>query len=104
MIWILRPSSPRSAREGLFSQGDVADKVFNIQKGKVKVVVLSEQGKEAVVGIFEPRQFFARGSLRFRSGDRAACWKKSAGPGAGVINSAHSTCMAEAQVKFDSGI
>jgi CRP-like cAMP-binding protein len=63
VIWILRPSSPRSAREGLFSQGDVADKVFNIQKGKVKVVVLSEQGKEAVVGIFEPGQFFGEGCL-----------------------------------------
>jgi CRP-like cAMP-binding protein len=87
-----------------FSQGDVAAKVFYIQKGKVKVVVLSEQGKEAVVGIFEPRQFFARGSLRLRSGGRTACWKKSARPGAGVINSAHSMCRADAQVIFDSDI
>jgi CRP/FNR family cyclic AMP-dependent transcriptional regulator len=46
-----------------FSQGDVAAKVFYIQKGKVKVVVLSEQGKEAVVGIFEPGQFFGEGCL-----------------------------------------
>ena len=35
----------------IFSQGDVADTIFYIQKGKVKIVVLSEQGKEAVVGI-----------------------------------------------------
>ena len=49
--------------ETVFSQGDEADKVFYIQKGRVKVVVLSEQGKEAVVGIFEPAQFFGEGCL-----------------------------------------
>jgi CRP/FNR family cyclic AMP-dependent transcriptional regulator len=49
--------------EIVFSQGDVADKVFYIQKGRVKVVVLSERGKEAVVGIFEPGQFFGEGCL-----------------------------------------
>jgi CRP-like cAMP-binding protein len=42
----------------VFVQGEVADTVFYIQKGKVKVVVLSEQGKEAVVGILETGQFF----------------------------------------------
>jgi CRP-like cAMP-binding protein len=47
----------------VFSQGDPADSIFYIQKGRVKVVVLSEQGKEAVVGIFEPRQFFGEGCL-----------------------------------------
>ena len=46
--------------ETVFSQGDAADTVFYIQKGRVKVVVLSEQGKEAVVGIFEPEQFFGK--------------------------------------------
>ena len=35
----------------VFSQGDPADAVFYIQKGKVKVTVVSEQGKEAVVAI-----------------------------------------------------
>ena len=49
--------------EIVFSQGDAADTVFYIQKGRVKVVVLSEQGKEAVVGIFEPGQFFGEGCL-----------------------------------------
>ena len=49
--------------ETVFSQGDAADKVFYIQKGRVKVVVMSEQGKEAVVGIFEPGQFFGEGCL-----------------------------------------
>ena len=47
----------------IFSQGDAADKVFYIQKGRVKVVVLSEQGKEAVVGILESGQFFGEGCL-----------------------------------------
>ena len=47
----------------VFSQGDAADTVFYIQKGRVKVVVMSEQGKEAVVGIFEPGQFFGEGCL-----------------------------------------
>jgi CRP-like cAMP-binding protein len=49
--------------ETVFEQGEAADKVFYIQKGRVKVVVLSEHGKEAVVGIFEPGQFFGEGCL-----------------------------------------
>jgi len=49
--------------ETVFEQGEAADKVFYIQKGRVKVVVVSEQGKEAVVGIFEPGQFFGEGCL-----------------------------------------
>src|ERR1700676_1175851 len=47
----------------VFSQGDPADSVFYIQKGTVKVVVLSEQGKEAVVGILGAGQFFGEGGL-----------------------------------------
>ena len=38
----------------VFRQGDVADTVFYIQEGSVKLTVLSKQGKEAVVGILEP--------------------------------------------------
>src|SRR6267154_5230495 len=47
----------------IFSQGEVADAVFFIQKGKVKITVLSEHGKEAVVGIFAAGQFFGEGCL-----------------------------------------
>ena len=47
----------------IFEQGDVADAVFYIQKGSVKLTVLSEQGREAVVGILEPGQFFGEGCL-----------------------------------------
>jgi CRP/FNR family cyclic AMP-dependent transcriptional regulator len=49
--------------QNVFAQGDVADTVFYIQKGRVKLTVLSEQGKEAVVGILEPGQFFGEGCL-----------------------------------------
>ncbi len=49
--------------QDIFSQGDVADKVFYLQKGRVKLTVLSEQGKEAVVAILEPGQFFGEGCL-----------------------------------------
>jgi CRP/FNR family cyclic AMP-dependent transcriptional regulator len=47
----------------VYEQGDLADTVFYIQKGRVKLTVLSEQGKEAVVGILEPGQFFGEGCL-----------------------------------------
>ena len=47
----------------VFEQGDVADAVFYIQKGSVKLTVLSEHGKEAVVGIFKSGQFFGEGCL-----------------------------------------
>src|SRR6202011_548521 len=47
----------------VFEQGDAADTVFYIQKGKVKLTVLSEQGKEAVVAILEPGQFFGEGCM-----------------------------------------
>ena len=53
--------------EVVFAQGDVADTVFYIQKGRVKVVVISEQGKEAVVGILEPGQFFGEGCMNGHS-------------------------------------
>jgi len=51
----------------VFSQGDAADTIFYIQKGRVKVVVISEQGKEAVVGIVGPGQFFGEGCMNGHS-------------------------------------
>jgi CRP/FNR family transcriptional regulator, cyclic AMP receptor protein len=47
----------------LFSQGDVTDAVFYIQMGKVKVTVLSEHGKEAVVAILERGAFIGESCL-----------------------------------------
>jgi CRP/FNR family transcriptional regulator, cyclic AMP receptor protein len=49
--------------QSIFTQGDVADTVLYIQKGRVKLTVMSEQGKEAVVAILEPGQFFGEGCL-----------------------------------------
>ncbi len=51
----------------VFAQGDAANAVFYIQKGRVKIVVISDQGKEAVVGILEPGQFFGEGCMNGHS-------------------------------------
>jgi len=47
----------------VFSQGQVADAVFYIQQGKVKLTVISEQGKEAVIAMLGPGDFFGEGCL-----------------------------------------
>ena len=49
--------------EIVFSQSGPADAVFYIQKGKVKITVVSEQGKEAVVAILGPDEFCGEGCL-----------------------------------------
>jgi CRP/FNR family transcriptional regulator, cyclic AMP receptor protein len=54
-------SSPKNGI--LFSQGDVTDAVFYIQAGRVKVTVLSEHGKEAVVAILERGAFVGESCL-----------------------------------------
>jgi CRP/FNR family cyclic AMP-dependent transcriptional regulator len=50
-------------KEKVFSQGDPADAVFYIQSGGVKVCVVSERGKEAVVATHEQGNFFGEGCL-----------------------------------------
>lgn len=47
----------------IFSQGDDADAVFYILEGKVKLSVVSSQGKTAVITILEPNNFFGEGCL-----------------------------------------
>ena len=47
----------------VFSQGDPADAIFYVQKGKVKLTVVSKQGKEAVVAILGVGDFFGEGCL-----------------------------------------
>ena len=54
-------TSPK--KQILFSQGDAADAVFYIQTGKVKLTVISSQGKEAIVAMLEPGAFFGEGCL-----------------------------------------
>jgi len=47
----------------IFEQGDLAETVFYIQTGRVKLTVVSEQGKEAIVAILEPGHFFGEGCM-----------------------------------------
>jgi CRP-like cAMP-binding protein len=47
----------------IFFQGEPADSVFYVQKGKAKVTVVSKQGKEAVVAILGADEFFGEGCL-----------------------------------------
>ena len=47
----------------VFRQGEPADKIYFLRSGHMKVVVLSKQGKEAVVAMLEPGQFFGEGCL-----------------------------------------
>jgi CRP/FNR family transcriptional regulator, cyclic AMP receptor protein len=49
--------------EQVFAQGDIADRVFYILQGRIKLTVLSDHGKEAVVAILEPGQFFGEGCM-----------------------------------------
>jgi CRP/FNR family cyclic AMP-dependent transcriptional regulator len=49
--------------EVIFGQGQPADAVFYIQTGKVKITVVSEQGKEAVVAVLGPDEFCGEGCL-----------------------------------------
>ena len=62
-------------KQGIFAQGDPADSVFYIQKGKVKLTVVSKTGKEATIGILTDGNFFGEGTLAgqaFRMGSAAA--------------------------------
>jgi CRP/FNR family cyclic AMP-dependent transcriptional regulator len=51
----------------VFLQGDPADAVFYIRKGKVKLTVTSKQGKEAIVAIMGPEDFFGEACLAGQS-------------------------------------
>jgi CRP/FNR family transcriptional regulator, cyclic AMP receptor protein len=62
-------------KQTIFTQGDPADAVFYIQKGKVRLTVVSKAGKEATIGILNERDFFGEGALAgqvLRMGSAAA--------------------------------
>jgi CRP-like cAMP-binding protein len=44
-------------------QGESSDAIFYIQKGKVKLTVVSKSGKEATIGILNESDFFGKGCL-----------------------------------------
>ena len=50
-------------RQTIFSQGDAADSVMYVQKGGVNFTVVNESGKEAVIAIFGPGDFFGEGGI-----------------------------------------
>jgi CRP/FNR family cyclic AMP-dependent transcriptional regulator len=54
-------------KETIFSQGDPAKNVLYIQKGGVRLSVVNESGKEAVVAVFGPDDFFGEGCLAGQS-------------------------------------
>ena len=50
-------------KQPIFSQGDPADSIVYVQNGGVKLTVVNESGKEAVVAIFGPGDFFGEGAM-----------------------------------------
>jgi CRP/FNR family cyclic AMP-dependent transcriptional regulator len=50
-------------KKAIFAQGDVADSIFYVQKGRVRLTVVSHTGKEATIGIVGERNFFGEGAL-----------------------------------------
>src|SRR5271165_542053 len=61
--------------QNIFAQGGAADAVFYVQKGKIKLTVVSQAGKEATVGILAEGSFFGEGALAgqaFRMGSASA--------------------------------
>jgi CRP/FNR family cyclic AMP-dependent transcriptional regulator len=62
-------------KQAIFSQGDAAESVMYVQKGSVKLTVVNESGKEAVVAIFGSGDFFGEGGMagqRIRMGTATA--------------------------------
>jgi CRP/FNR family transcriptional regulator, cyclic AMP receptor protein len=52
-----------SKKQTIFAQDDSSDAVFYIQKGKVRLTVVSKRGKEATIGVLNERDFFGEGCL-----------------------------------------
>jgi len=50
-------------KQTIYAQGDAADSVFYVQKGKVRLTVVSHTGKEATIGILNESNFFGEGAL-----------------------------------------
>jgi CRP/FNR family cyclic AMP-dependent transcriptional regulator len=58
-----KTSLPAPKKQVLYSQGDAADAVFYVQEGKVKLTVISQQGREAIIAILEKGSFFGESCL-----------------------------------------
>jgi CRP-like cAMP-binding protein len=58
-----RTNRKLKARETVFRQGDPADAVFYLEKGRIQVRVTSKVGKEAIIGVLGPGDFFGEACL-----------------------------------------
>jgi len=58
-----RRSAKCRAKDTIFRQGDPANAVFYIEKGNVRITVVSDQGKEAVIAMLGAGEFFGEGCL-----------------------------------------
>ena len=70
-----RKSVTLAKKQGIFTQGDPADAIFYIQKGRVRLTVVSKIGREATIAMLSEGSFFGEGSLAgqaFRMGSAAA--------------------------------
>ena len=65
-------------KEVIFSQGDVADAVFYVQSGTVKLTAVSSRRKKAIIAFLQPGSFFGEGSLGGQS--QRICTARSIGP------------------------
>ena len=54
-------------RESIYSQGDPADAVFYVKTGRIQLAVVSDQGKEGIIAVFGPGDFFGEGCLAGQS-------------------------------------
>lgn len=67
MVGAGRTIAKYNKNQRLFSQGDTADSVFYIQRGRIKLTVVSERGKEAVIAMLGKNEFCGEGSLSGQS-------------------------------------
>jgi CRP/FNR family cyclic AMP-dependent transcriptional regulator len=58
-----RSTAEHKTNDRIFAQGDIANTILYIKEGRVKITVLSKQGKEAVVAILKDGDFFGEGCL-----------------------------------------
>jgi CRP-like cAMP-binding protein len=58
-----RSSTTLRPKEMVYRQGDAADAVYYIESGKIQLTVVSEHGKEGVIAMLEPGEFFGEGCI-----------------------------------------
>ena len=62
----------RKQREAFFSQGEKADSVFYLQKGRAKITVVSKSGKEATIALLSQGEFIGEEAIAAVVGQRLA--------------------------------